>query len=128
MELKSSVDAVSVTIDENKIVTVRPTAGYSINVNEIKTTFLWAVKEVKPGKMNAMVVGTQGISFDPDARNFLKSDEFQEHIANYAIVVTNFGQRLIADFLFKLQKPLFEYKVFTTEEKALEWLRTKIDD
>lgn len=126
MELKSHIDAISVTIDENKIVTVRPNAGYSINIDEIKTTFLWAVNEVKPDKMNAMVVGSQGISFDPDARDFLKSKEFQNYIANYAIVVANFGQRLLADFLFKIQKPLFNYKVFTSEEKAVEWLLMKI--
>jgi len=125
MELKSKIDAISITIDEDKIVTVRPTAGYDVNMNDIKTTFFWAVNEVKPHKMNAMVVGSQGISFDPDARDFLKSKEFQENIENYAIVVANFGQRLLADFLFKLQKPLFDFKVFTSEKNAKKWLLNK---
>jgi hypothetical protein len=127
MELKPVIDSINVTIDNNNnIVTVRPNPGFDINLKDIKTTFFWAVREIKPLKMNAMVVGAQGISFDPDARNFLKSDEFQENINHYALVVSNFGQRLIVDFLFKLQKPLFTYKVFTTEDKAMEWLKSKV--
>lgn len=125
MELKPSVEAINVTIDNNKIVYVRLNAGFNISLNDIQTTFLWAVNEMKPNKFNAMVVGSQGISFDPDARDYLKSEEFQKHIDNYALIVANFGQQLLVDFLFKLQKPLFEYKVFTSEEKAKQWLLKK---
>lgn len=125
MELKPSVEAINVTIDNNKIVYVRPNAGFNISLNDIQTTFLWAVNEMKPNKFNAMVVGSQGISFDPDARDYLKSEEFQKHIDNYSLIVANFGQQLLVDFLFKLQKPLFEYKVFTSEEKAKQWLLKK---
>lgn len=125
MELKPSVEAINVTIDNNKIVYVRLNAGFNISLNDIQTTFLWAVNEMKPNKFNAMVVGSQGISFDPDARDYLKSEEFQKHIDNYSLIVANFGQQLLVDFLFKLQKPLFEYKVFTSEEKAKQWLLKK---
>lgn len=125
MELKSNVDAISVTIDENKLVTVRPSAGYNINLEDIKCTYFWAVNELKPKKLNAMVVGSQGITFDPEVRKFLRSKEFQKHIAHYALVVSNMSHRLIVNVLFKIKKPSFDYRVFTSEEKAIEWLLSK---
>lgn len=125
MELKSEVDAISVTIDENKLVTVRPKAGHDISLEDIQSTFFWAVKNSKTKKLNAMVVGSQGITFDPDARNFLRTEEFQKHIANYALVVSNLAHRLIVNILFKVKRPSFEYKIFTSEKKAIEWLLSK---
>lgn len=122
MELSSEVEAISVTIDENNLVTVRPTAGVDVTLKDIQTTFFWAVKKLKPKKLNVMVVGSQGITFDPDARDFLRSDDFQKHISLYALVVSNMGHRLIVNLLFNIKRPTFDYKTFTSEEKAKEWL------
>ena len=52
MELKSAVDAISVSIDDDELVTVRPTAGYNIGLEDIQSTFFWAVKEQKRSRSN----------------------------------------------------------------------------
>ena len=122
MELKSAVDAISVSIDDDELVTVRPTAGYNIGLEDIQSTFFWAVKELKPKKLNAMIIGSEGISFDPEVRDFVRSKEFQKHFDNHAMVVSNMSHRLIVNVLFKIKKPSFNYKTFTSEEKAREWL------
>ena len=74
-------------------------------------------------KLDAIIIGSQGISFDAESREFFRSKEFQQHLNHYALVVKNFGHRLFVDLIFKLNKPMMDYKIFTSDEMGLKWLR-----
>ena len=41
-----------------------------------------------------------------------------------AIVVRNLGQKIIADFYYKINKPKQPFKVFWSFEKAIDWLNS----
>lgn len=41
-----------------------------------------------------------------------------------AIVISNFAQKLIADFYLKFHKPKMPTKIFNSREKALEWIQS----
>ena len=124
MELKPSTDSINVTIDENNIVIVRAVPGQDITINDVQSTFYWALKQHRrKQKMDVIIVGAQGISFDAESREFFKSVEFQQHLNHYALVVRNFGHRLFVDLLFKFGKPIMKYKIFTSEAQGLKWIR-----
>src|SRR5688572_23233064 len=44
-----------------------------------------------------------------------------------AVVAHNTAYRLIANFYLQVNKPKTPYKVFSTQEKAIEWLHTFMD-
>lgn len=41
-----------------------------------------------------------------------------------AIVVKSLAQRLLGNFYYKLQRPNYNIKMFSSEEKALKWLNS----
>jgi hypothetical protein len=62
------------------------------------------------------------VSITKEAREFAIKMEKDTPTFASAIVVRNLGQKIIADFYYKVNKPLQPYKVFWKIEKAEEWL------
>ncbi len=61
-------------------------------------------------------------SISKEARlNAVKLEE-QSPIIATAIVVKNLGQRIIADYYYKFNKPKSPLKIFTRSEEAILWL------
>lgn len=55
------------------------------------------------------------------------SDKTQSNIKLIEVIVVNsLPQRLIANFLAIFNKPLQPTKKFTSEDKAMKWLKTEI--
>lgn len=44
-----------------------------------------------------------------------------------AVLINNLPARLLANFFGNFNKPHFKFKVFTSEKKALKWLKTASD-
>lgn len=66
--------------------------------------------------------GGEFVSITKDAReNAIVMEESTPTIAS-AIVVKNLGQKIIADFYYKVNRPKQPYKVFWSFEKAIDWL------
>lgn len=44
-----------------------------------------------------------------------------------AIVISNFAQKLVADFYLRFNKPKMPTKIFNSREKALEWIQSLLE-
>lgn len=63
------------------------------------------------------------VSITKEARyNAIKMEKDTPTYAS-AILVKNLGQKIIADFYYKVNRPLQPYRVFSDREKALYWLK-----
>ena len=73
-----------------------------------------------------LIVLGRHASITTEARALL-SDKTRSKIKSIeAIVVNSLAQKIIVNFIVLLNKPLQPTKLFTSEEKALEWLKTEL--
>lgn len=79
--------------------------------------------EITEGKkMPFLFEGGEFVSITKDAReNAVRMEDDTPTLAS-AILVKNLGQKILADFYYKINKPKQPYKVFWSKEKALLWI------
>ena len=59
---------------------------------------------------------------DPEVREWSASTSGNNYTYVDAIVISNFAQKLIADFYLKFNKPPMPTKIFKSKDKALDWI------
>jgi hypothetical protein len=64
----------------------------------------------------------QFLTFTKEAQRNAKEMEKRVPVIASALIVTNLAQRLIADFYYKMNKPVRPLKVFRNFDKGVEWL------
>ncbi|MCW3101952.1 MAG: hypothetical protein JWO09_392 [Bacteroidetes bacterium] len=68
-----------------------------------------------------LVDGRVNLSVSREARTYAASKEHQGSIAT-AMIITSTANKLIGNFYINVNKPEIPTKIFSSEEKALEWL------
>ncbi|MCE3225806.1 MAG: hypothetical protein K0S32_357 [Bacteroidetes bacterium] len=82
-----------------------------------------AIGELAEGtEIPVMLVATVSSQFDSSAREFSASEEGLRYTKKEALVVKGLGQKIIADFYLKINKPKKPTSTFNTEEDAIRWL------
>ncbi len=64
---------------------------------------------------------------DPDVREWSSSEIDVKYTVVDAIVINSIGQKILADFYLKINKPKQPTKIFTSLDKAIEWVNFKIE-
>jgi len=114
------------SMDENDIVHMTIDYRHVLSVDDIKE-LRSAVGKISGGLKAAVfvkradIIGYKGIS--RDARAYAAGEEAIKVFKSVAILVTNPVIRMAANFFIKLNKPPFAVRLFTSEERALVWLR-----
>jgi hypothetical protein len=62
------------------------------------------------------------VEFTPEAREFARTLS-PTNILAVGVIVRNFAYRLIAEFYYRIHKPSIPYKVFSSPEEAIDWLK-----
>lgn len=85
---------------------------------------LEAVKKLTGGKPYLVISdGRVNVRVSPEARAFAASETACMNRIAEAILVNSVATRLTANFYIKFNKPRTPTRVFTDEQKALEWLK-----
>lgn len=63
-----------------------------------------------------------GAEMSLEVRNQFSSKERSAFKVSEAFVISTLAHKIVANFIMKLQKPQHNVEVFSTEEKAIEWL------
>lgn len=69
------------------------------------------------------VVVNNAMSVDSEAKKYYKLPEAYENIGGIAMLVDNYGARLVGNLIFKINRSQVPTAFFNKEEKALEWLK-----
>jgi hypothetical protein len=59
---------------------------------------------------------------DPDVREWMAAPPVRSYTIADALVISGFPQKLIADFYVRFNKPVNPTRIFTSQEKALDWI------
>lgn len=86
-----------------------------------------AIKELAQGKKVAVLVDiTESKGADKAARDFFGSDEVASVQSACALLVNSPLSQLLGNFFLGFNKTQFPTKLFTDEEKAIQWLESFI--
>ena len=83
--------------------------------------------EITKGKaFRKLVISGKYTQLSSEAIKFIQAEnQKRAHlIIAEAIVVRTLAQRLLGNFYYRLQKPNYNIRMFTSEKKALNWLNT----
>jgi len=121
--LKYKENEVFVTaVDERGIcwVIVKQNAIITLREAEENTAF---VIELGNGEIMPMLVDTRGIStISKEARDHFSMRGRKGYVNSIAILTGNPLSKVVGNFFLGLNKPSVPTKLFTQEEKAVEWL------
>lgn len=96
--------------------------------NSIEASDMWElktsnVKLIGNSIYTVLVQAEDLISFSLEARRVAASEEFKGNTIAKALLFRSLGQRIIANFYLKINKPAIKTKLFNNREKAIDWLR-----
>ena len=116
------LSSAEITLDSLGIVRVKYLKGQLIDVAQKKEHHNIFLKITKGVKHPFIFSAESFVNITKEAKEYgIEVEHLQPFLAT-AIVVDNIAYQLIADFYFKFYKPKTAYKVFKSEERAIEWL------
>lgn len=77
-------------------------------------------------KFPILIIAGKHSLADKEAREFAASKEGTKYAVSVAFVVKNLAQKILGNAYIKINKPIVPTRIFDSEEKAVEWLKTFI--
>ena len=114
-------------LNDLDIVCVKVKEGKNITLKDAKAEIQTGLKLMEGSKFLLLVDGTGTKSMDKAARDFFsKSEEVNKNVIAAAIMANSIISSVIANFFIGLNETTIPVKLFTDEQKAIEWLKTFI--
>lgn len=98
-----------------------PGAAETLDSIREGTLALWQICGKRPAPLLVDIGGSRSIS--KDARTFLEGTEAAETVLAVALLVSSPVSRVIGNFMSHINHPQRPLQLFSSEDKALEWLR-----
>ena len=120
----SSIDLGFATVEllKNGVVHIHFNGNYLISAKESKLVND-SIAILNKGIQSPILISAEIlVQFDKSAREFSASEEGFRYTLAEALLVKNFGHKLIATFYVNYNKPPKPSKIFTNQQKAEEWL------
>lgn len=74
-------------------------------------------------KRPLLVIGASFANIDSDAREFMASEQSTMHSSAEAFVIHALGQKILANFYLKVNKPQVPTRFFNDQSEAEVWLK-----
>ena len=112
---------------EKDIMILRLIEDSEIDLKEAVETFEATLKLAEGRKYAMMIDATVSVQVSSAAREYSAKKERQKNLIAQAIVVTSLANKIIGNFIIKVNKPYAPTRLFSNEEDALAWLREMIN-
>lgn len=127
-----SIDIIKQVDFEDKFVALRSDGIVFVSINSSEDVEIKDVKEVVSaleqignGKKFPLLIITQKYTLPtPEARAYIATAESDPYASAEAYVIQSLSQKLVGNVYLKFNKPARPTHIFTSEEKAVEWLKT----
>ena len=113
----------SIDLCKQGIVHIRYLEGQIIDVKEKIQEKKALLDITETVKHPVLITFENYVTITKEAKEYSVLVEPDQPFLAVAILVENLAYQLMADFYFKFYKPKIAYKVFKSEEKAVEWLK-----
>jgi hypothetical protein len=107
----------------SRILRIKILEGAEIEIADAIQNYEATLMLTRNDKYLVLVDGRVNLSVSREARAFAARPKNNECIAS-AFVITSTANKLIGNFYINVNKPSTPTKIFSSEEKAIEWLDT----
>ncbi|MCE3279802.1 MAG: hypothetical protein K0S44_1993 [Bacteroidetes bacterium] len=106
---------------ENRILRIKIIEGAEIELSDALQNFEATKLLTKNDRYLILVDGRVSLSISREARAFAAESKNDDSIAS-AMIITSTANKLIGNFYININKPSIPTRIFSSEEKAIEWL------
>jgi hypothetical protein len=100
-------------------------ANTEIELEDIKEMIACATQLLENKKNKNLIIAGKDSQITSEAQKFMQSDEANiNHPMAEAIVINSLAQRIIGNFYLSIISAKRPSKLFTSTEKAIEWLKS----
>ncbi len=114
----------SVALRSDGIIKVSINANEEIDIGHV-VEVVSAIQKIGHGKKFPVliIVGEYTLP-TPDARSYVATEESDPFASAEAYVISSFSQKLVGNVYLSFNKPARPTRLFNSEEKAVEWLKS----
>jgi hypothetical protein len=117
-------DNISVAIREDGIAVLNIKVNTEIEVSHVKR-IVETLGEIGGGKKYPLLIVSEEFTLPTsEARSYIAKAEADPYASAEAYIIKSFSQKLVGNVYLSLNKPGRPTRLFTDEEKAVEWLKT----
>lgn len=117
-------DNKSVALRSDGIVLVTITSNEDVETKDV-VEIVSALEEIGKGKKFPLLIVTQKYTLpSPEARAYIATPESDPFASAEAYVIQSFSQKLVGNVYISFNKPARPTRIFNSEAKAIEWLKT----
>lgn len=97
-----------------------------IELEDSKKMYEETLRLMNGKKYAALIDARAETSLTKEAREWSQDHTLHKDLIAQAIIVTSLANRIVGNFIIKFHKPVAPTRLFSSREKALEWLHEKI--
>lgn len=115
-------------MDQDGIVRGKNPVGAQTGLTEAKA-LLADIAAYGKGKKILLLIDLRelkGFTLDREARLYMAGNEAKKVIHAFAFLIGSPVSKIIGNFFMGVNKPIFPVQLFTSEAKAVDWLKTFI--
>lgn len=121
------LEKVQISLVEEGIVLNHIKLGKLIDADDVYQIRNVNLALAKNQPYGVLVESDELTSFSKEARELAASEQIACHSAAKALYIKSLGQRIIANFYLKLNKPFVKTRVFESKEEACDWIRQEVN-
>lgn len=123
LTLIKKFDILSVALRDDGIVLIDVKANQEIDIKDVKDVVA-TLEQIGNGKKYPLLIITGEYTLPTaEARAYIATPESDPYASAEAYVVTSLSQKLVGNVYLNFNKPARPTHIFTSEEKAVEWLK-----
>ena len=111
-------------IDVEGILRQRILEGVDMELADVKESHLAATNLAAGKRMLKLVDARVQFTISKEARVYGANNETPENNIARAVITESLANKIVINFFIKFYKPKSPFKMFSTENDALDWLRT----
>lgn len=112
-----------IILSEDGFIRYNVLPGAEVTIEDVKAYVRIPVELIKEEKLLNLTDMREVKSITREARDYLVGEEATKITKACALLVNSPLSKIIGNIFLGLNKPVYPAKIFTSEEKALEWLR-----
>ena len=111
-------------LQQDGIVCIKVIANSEQTRADVENSMLIVAKIGEGKKLPLLMDITESKGIDREGRHYSASDGVGKHITGMAVLINSSFSRVMGNFWLRTTKPVFPTQLFTSEQKAIEWLKT----
>ena len=123
---KAELDKVYTELLKPNIVMVTVKDNSIIDIEEIIAIKKLNVELVGGVNYGLIIETGRYTSISNEARTMMVTKQIEENRVAIAIIINHLPQRILANFFLKINNPAVPAKIFSSRQRALQWMEKKI--